>query len=288
MLTPGHMYQVRSGAVDALVCFKNALPVRTLLPVGSEFVFTHMVTDPMTDLVHPHEAKKYAIYGGTCFDSNLDVVEVYIALAVMKVYPDSEKKPDEWYDNAPLMMFNKVTKGPVRVLFLDIDGVCNSDEFVDQVKASGALTGLTFGSKPYAKLLVDSRLTAKVWSIITAVTDLRVVLCSNWRTRFEKKDIEHLINIPLFDMTPKHVPEQKFSQHVPKGAFIEAWLNERASWDAPIEYVILDDDFDAADGFENVHDKTDRRGVMKHRHVQTNPATGISDLDVDRVLRLFS
>ncbi len=230
----------------------------------------------MERLVHPHDAKKYVIYGGTLQDG----ADVYIALAIARVYPEKDKS-DIWYDNAPRYMLHKVTTDPVRVLFLDIDGVCNSDPFLASDAVKEALKFPKW-SKDFCRFLVDPVLLDRVKWLCDSVPGLRVVLSSNWRTNTQlaMEDIAEILGIPLYDMVPLLVPGQRFQEQCVKGAYIEAWLNEHV-WDSTFEYVILDDLAHAADGYKDV-------GKFKDRCVITDPAVGLSRENMHTAMSLFT
>ncbi len=276
MLTPGHTYEVRSGVVSAWVG-----DTATTLPTGTQFVFSGMNENPPAEFVHPHELKKYGVYTGTVTDGRC----VHVALAVSRVYPDPDKRPDFWYDNAPLMMFNKVTKGPARVLFLDIDGVLNTDDFL--MSQHHQTKDLGLGRMAHAVTQFQPDLMARFHGLVKSIPDLKVVVSSSWRLSFTQDELSLLLGVPVYDLAPKVVPGQKFTQQCPRGAYIEAWLNSRA-WDVPIAYAIVDDDITAADGFENVHGSNgDRRGVMAPRFVLTHPNTGLTDTQVEFIKDLL-
>lgn len=107
----------------------------------------------------------------------------------------------------------------MRVLFLDIDGVCNSEETLR--KSGGGIVGID----PYLAFLVGK---------IQLYTDCKVVLSSSWKC-WEKSVEEVKQHIcEIYDMTPNLYPGSR-------GDEIQTWLNEHPDVE---KYAILDDDDD--------------------------------------------
>lgn len=113
----------------------------------------------------------------------------------------------------------------MKVLFLDIDGVVNSEE--------------TFRKDPNAFFPIDPYLAFLVGKIVLE-TDCVVVLSSSWRHHDESVDhIEKKI-VKIFDRTPS-LPRGEDAEYCGRGKEIKAWMDEH---DGIEKYAILDDDPD--------------------------------------------
>jgi len=107
-----------------------------------------------------------------------------------------------------------------KVLFLDIDGVCNSAQFAVASKSRGIL-----GIDPYPAFLVGK---------IQLDTGCEVVLSSTWRLWDEGKEDVRKQVVDFVDITPDLHGKDR-------GYEIEAWLEQNPDVDV---YAILDDDMD--------------------------------------------
>ena len=106
----------------------------------------------------------------------------------------------------------------MKILFLDIDGVCNSSETFQ--RHSGVI-----GIDPYMALLVDR---------IIQATDCKVVLSSSWKHSQEGRDEVRRQVCDFIDITPN------LDSGI-RGKEIEAWLSAHPEVK---QYAILDDDSD--------------------------------------------
>lgn len=108
-----------------------------------------------------------------------------------------------------------------KILFLDVDGVCNSAHYA-VVSANRGMLGID----PYPAFLVGK---------IQLDTGCEVVLSSTWRLWDEgKEDVRKQI-VEFIDVTPD------FHGKTPRGAEIQDWLDRNP--DVTV-YAILDDDSD--------------------------------------------
>lgn len=112
-----------------------------------------------------------------------------------------------------------------KILFLDIDGVCNSEETMKRQYARlGRST--TLGIDPYLAFIVGK---------IQLDTDCEVVLSSTWRLWEEtRKDVREQV-VKFIDVTPD-------LRGAKRGEEIAQWLKDNNAEDA--RYAILDDDPD--------------------------------------------
>jgi hypothetical protein len=127
-----------------------------------------------------------------------------------------------------------------KILFLDIDGVVNSQEF--QLK----------GRKDSGLLGIDPLLAFTVGRIILN-TDCLLVISSSWRNWPDGiKQIKSQIYPDIYGTTPYFsTKELEFEKDgvldiydVTRGREVEAWLNEHKEELGEYKYAILDDDDD--------------------------------------------
>lgn len=140
----------------------------------------------------------------------------------------------------------------MRVLFLDIDGVLNSDHTTERISGLGIFTGFTG---------LDTTLLDRYLKWIDG-KPYYVVLSSSWRQHDVLHDYLRAFGVTFEDKTPR------FSY---RGDEVTAWLREHPE---TIAYAILDD----TDEFDPEH---------YDNFVQTNPITGVTDLDLKRVDKLL-
>lgn len=111
----------------------------------------------------------------------------------------------------------------MKVLFLDCDGVLNSEANMKQ-----GLFNTIFPVDQYMAFLVGK---------IQLETDCKVVLSSSWRHHKESVDRIHKQLVPIYDITPDN-PSGVYE----RGHEIKAWLD---NCKYKVErYAILDDDSD--------------------------------------------
>ena len=111
----------------------------------------------------------------------------------------------------------------MKVLFLDIDGVVNSEEFFE--KRSKGLHPTDIDN--YMALLVNR---------IVEAAKCKVVLSSSWRGYAPgEAEIERMIGVKIHDRTPRS------TESMARGKEIKEWLDEHPEVD---RYAIVDDDND--------------------------------------------
>ena len=121
---------------------------------------------------------------------------------------------------------HQITSAIPSVLFLDIDGVCNSSEFVTSPrnKKIGGMIGIDPLPAVLVKMLVQD-------------TGCLVVLSSTWRLNaMTRQDVREQV-IDFIDITPDFYDK-------PRGAEIQDWLDKHPEVTC---YAILDDDSDMLD-----------------------------------------
>ncbi len=109
-----------------------------------------------------------------------------------------------------------------KVLFLDIDGVCNSEEYMTSGRH---VKGTMLGIDPFPAVLVK---------MIVQDTGCEVVLSSTWRLNAETREEVRKEVVDFVDVTPNFWDKYR-------GEEIEDWLNRNPD---VIRYAILDDDID--------------------------------------------
>jgi hypothetical protein len=143
---------------------------------------------------------------------------------------------------------------PARIVFLDIDGVLNSEQSRDE---SGSL--IEFSKKAVANL-----------NEILSSTSALIVISSSWRIDWTLEEISrHLVRQGV--ASPKIVGKTPELADQPRGHEIQAWLD-----DAPFpvqSFVILDDR-------DDLHPN-------RLRHIQTDPAEGLTAHDAYRATSLL-
>lgn len=122
----------------------------------------------------------------------------------------------------------------VKVLFLDIDGVLNSEEWARTAKNLADL---------------DEVAVKRVLNII-AITGATLVLSSTWRLVPELVELLRTRGLPIQHQTPR------FAAFGTRNKEIEAWLAEHPEVDA---FAIVDDDEDAGYGLAPHFVQTDFR-----------------------------
>jgi len=153
----------------------------------------------------------------------------------------------------------------MKVLFLDIDGVLNTSEWLkDRVKG-------TEDRDAYYLSMIDPAAVGLLNQVLER-TGCEVVLSSTWRIAHERPAMQRLLEIKGFngailDYTPRKGTEAipirrkpggpwvnaKFSEYVDRGYEIHAWLEKHPE---VTSFAILDDESDMAH--------------LKHRLVQTS------------------
>ena len=117
-----------------------------------------------------------------------------------------------------------------KILFLDIDGVLNSDAFADYMLEEDNVD-------IFNEDMLDERAIIQLKKIIMA-TDAEIVLSSSWRWYKDTRDKVHrqlqAKDIDFVDTTPLEIDTA-----MSRGMEIKAWLDEHPEVE---RFVILDDD----------------------------------------------
>lgn len=151
----------------------------------------------------------------------------------------------------------------MKIIFLDIDGVLNSDKFYAEHSKIMQESGYP-DNYPYTEF--DYRAVNRLNRIVSE-TGCNIVLSSSWRTDDNVRDILNKIGINIYDKTP-------YLGNVLRGQEIQRWIDEHP--DIVIEdYIILDD-------VESFLKK------QKKRIVRTQTYFGLTDDIAEKIIRRFN
>lgn len=159
----------------------------------------------------------------------------------------------------------------MKVIFLDVDGVLNSEEFfVERTQDCRYDEYRKAGYSPHlARQMcsLDSIAIAKLNYLISQ-TGAKIVVSSCWRADDpELQELFAIVGIPAYiDITPYHETRHR-------GTEVQQWLNKHPEVE---NYVIIDDDNDMLDSQLN-------------NFVQTNAyKRGLSDEDVELAIQILN
>jgi len=127
----------------------------------------------------------------------------------------------------------------MKIIFLDVDGVLNNDNHIYK----------------YGSNYIDNNLLNLLVALVKS-TNAELVLSSTWRLFHEYKKIidEKLskFNIKILDSTP--LIKHNRPGWISRSEEIKTWLNEHPQVS---KFVILDDEIEAGEGFEENFHKTE-------------------------------
>ena len=165
----------------------------------------------------------------------------------------------------------------MKIIFLDIDGVCNSNNYFsspEYLKESG-------GSSDALVMLVNHHwhLDPKAIALVNQLVDksgAEVVISSTWKSKYSEEEFNKMFSergatFKVVGRTP-HLYGRKFSEDVPRGREIKAYLD--ALSEQPESFVILDD-------------RDDMNQLFKFL-VKTNYTNGLAQYHVDRALKILN
>ena len=168
----------------------------------------------------------------------------------------------------------------MRIIFLDFDGVLNSEAWQRHCLACGLSREDGFGP------VFDPEAVANLSSIIAAFPDVGIVITSTWKWEGEEKmkQLWEERELPgtLLGITPDYVPdlnEKTFDEvlqgrlPVGRGADIRAWQEQNKATDCP--YVIFDDIPDFAP-------------EQQSHFIKTDPHVGISSEDARMAIDILN
>lgn len=196
----------------------------------------------------------------------------------------------------------------INVIFLDIDGVLNSEEFIDRREAEARAAGA--GTPTFRRLVareesIDAACVVRLNRLI-AETQSKVVISSSWRTLVDPPELLRILTkhgfvgeiigeTPDLPNDPEYIKRMAEKnggtygiERIDRGHEIAEWMRrwnlallgeledpfQQAPRQAVGRFVILDDCNDMAH--------------LKHRHVCTDPLVGLTDADVELAINMMS
>lgn len=169
-----------------------------------------------------------------------------------------------------------------KYIFLDFDGVLNTENYQARLQAVGKPGWDDYG------MLFDPSAVANLKHILDAVPDVRVAVESSWKANgldeLRLMWAERGLPGTLYDVTPTLFCEELLTmdlsapenirkiEGLSKGKEIRAWLQRHAGPDC--RYVIIDD-------------MAEFEGDLQSHTVQTDPRVGITDSDAMAVVKFL-
>ena len=170
----------------------------------------------------------------------------------------------------------------MKILFLDFDGVLNTDSYQVYLRAHGKAGWDDHGQ------LFDPEAVGNLKLILDAIPDVRIVVSSSWKVHgldeLRQMWKERILPGELYDVTPDMLCEELLTldlsdpnvmtklEGLGKGREISDWLEQHT--DGECRYAILDD-------------VPEFSGGLAAHHVLVRPDTGITAAEVDKVIRLL-
>jgi hypothetical protein len=158
----------------------------------------------------------------------------------------------------------------MRVIFLDFDGVLNTNASVGMaVPSEGQI-----GDELWTAAWLDRTLVARLAGLV-AQTAAVLVISSSWRLRRSREELATMLAerggaIDVVDVTPR-LPRPPEGERLVRASEIAAWLDRHPEVST---FVILDDHADF--------------GLLAGRHVHVDPAVGLTDEDVQRAIEVLA
>ena len=175
----------------------------------------------------------------------------------------------------------------MKVLFLDIDGVLNSDNWFGYrlycIKNNMYDRVLNFvdtndENTEHKLTMIDDRAIANLNRIVEE-TGCKVVLSSSWRSSRESENVftQYILKLKgfkyeLYDVTPSLWDKEFGTQ---RGEEIQSWVNKESEKNEIESYVILDDDSDMLP-----------EQINNFIHVDTN--IGLTYSDVCKAIKILN
>lgn len=176
----------------------------------------------------------------------------------------------------------------MKVLFLDIDGVLNSQNWFGYmqycIKNNMYNRVMNFVDTPdeyteYKLTMLDDRAIANLNRIVDE-TGCKIVLSSSWRCLWNPSENERTIEAlklkgfkyDFYGMTPR-IPQRDFGQE--RGIEIQAWIDKELEKNEIESYVILDDD-------------NDMLPEQMNNFILINNQYGLADIDVFKAIEILN
>jgi hypothetical protein len=156
-----------------------------------------------------------------------------------------------------------------KIIFLDIDGVLNSDDWYDHFFALGLQDNEKYDHD------LSPMLIQRLNKILEKVPSVQIVISSTWRYDF-KDTVNRLtaqgLKIPIIGLTSID-PTYISIEGLPRGFLIAKWLKDNIGYKT-CNYVIFDDDIDFLI-------------EQKYNLIVTDTETGITEEDVNRAISIL-
>jgi hypothetical protein len=169
----------------------------------------------------------------------------------------------------------------MRVIFLDIDGVLNSERFNRKLEEQHRQLGHHEVCECFKLTRQIDREAITRLNRLVAETDAKIVVSSSWRTLLDPPELyrvlgEHGLVAEIIGETPDGYDDEmraiyEFPDRVFRGHEIDFWLKKHPEVD---RFVILDDASDMV--------------MHKNRLVQTDCEEGLLDEHVELAIRMMS
>lgn len=154
-----------------------------------------------------------------------------------------------------------------RVLFLDIDGVLNSDESFTIYRAE-----LKAKNKRWDPMHVSKELVSRLSRLLDALPDVEVVISSAWRHYMSVEEIRSFLSrngLKRHDAIVGETPKFSLDR---RGEEIERWIEMNCGTLSGLTFAVVDDN---------------SVGQMSYRCVYTNDIVGLTDADVDALIDML-
>ena len=158
-----------------------------------------------------------------------------------------------------------------KILFLDIDGVLNTDSHMKENWAGRQV--------PDYSIYIQSELVGQLNRVMELVPDLEIVIHSSWGRILDRKTITAALKKKgfayarsIYGLTPKKMSSEKVHE-------LSAWLADHQS---ATEWLILDDQ-DVGFDFLGV-----RYARSKQLQIRPEPETGLTPELADKVIGFFN
>ena len=160
----------------------------------------------------------------------------------------------------------------MNIIFLDIDGVLNSDEWYKKFKNN---------IKKWPQDNIDPNSIFILNELIESINgDVRIVISSTWRQLISINDLSTLLEFygfkykdKIIDKTPIGYSGLKFNEYPQRGKEIQAWLHTNEKKYNIKSFVILDD--------VNI-------GYLKDKWLQIDAKNGLQKRHIRQALEILS
>lgn len=157
----------------------------------------------------------------------------------------------------------------MRYIFIDFDGVLNTEMYQDFLRSSGKNTSDYYGP------LFDPSAVECLRKLVSEVSEVRIVIISSWK--FE--GLDRMLNLwkdrqlpgVVAGISPNLIPESLDDLLAGKGREIRSWLTRNPS----SGYVILDD-------------VPDFLPEQQSHYIEINPHVGLTPDDVQKAIEILN